>query len=796
MFNVCNLLCLSIAIFCIFGYLGAPLILWSLVIVGLLYSLQIPITTLYIVSGVLVLLNIPLLRRYVISFPLMKIMVKLEFLPVISKTEQIAIEAGTVWVDKELFSGKPNYDRILSETYSTLTPDEQAFIDGPCEELCKMVSDWEIYKTRDIPEKAWTFLKKEKFFGMIIPKEYGGLGFSPMANSAVVAKMSSRSSALGITVMVPNSLGPAELLVHYGTKEQKDHYLPRLAIGTEVPCFALTEPGAGSDAGAILANGVVFKDDKGEISIKLNWKKRYITLAAISTVLGLAFKLRDPDNILGKGADLGITCALIPTDTKGVEIGRRHDPLTVAFYNCPTEGHDVVIPISSVIGGKDGVGRGWQMLMESLAAGRGISLPASCTGGVKYLARVTGAYSTVRKQFGISIGKFEGIEEPLARIAGFTYIMEAARCYTCGGLSSGAKPAVITAIAKYHFTEMFRKVVNDAMDIMGGAAISLGPKNLVANSYFSNPISITVEGANILTRTLIIFGQGAIRCHPYSLDEIYALGSGDTAKFDRSFFGHVGHVLRNGFRYVFLTLTRGHLSVSKHSFGPMRSYYRKLSWTSAQFAFFSDLAMMMLGGTLKRKEKLTGRLGDVLSWMYLAIAVLKRYDVEKRKEDLPFIHWSMQYSFAQIQIAFEGIFANMGFMFKPFLWILRMNPIGSMPSDELGGKIARLMQTAGDQRDRLTNDIHVPKDSNTDHFALLEETFKSIADVAPISKKVMKAVRSGKLARKKNDSLFDDAVTATVITSAERDQLLKVEQMRRDVIQVDDYSQDEYLNRK
>ncbi|RAP33491.1 acyl-CoA dehydrogenase, partial [Candidatus Marinamargulisbacteria bacterium SCGC AAA071-K20] len=674
----CSLLCSVAVLFCVFGFVGAPLILWSIVSLGTLYLTQAPLTTIYVVGAILLLFNLPILRRYVISLPLMKIMIMIKFLPTISKTEQIAIEAGTVWVDKELFSGKPNYDRILGETYSQLTQEEQAFIDGPCEELCKLVNDWEVYRTREIPQKAWDYIKKEKFFGMIIPKEYGGLGFSPMANSAVVAKMSSRSSALGITVMVPNSLGPAELLVHYGTKEQKDHYLPRLAIGKDIPCFALTEPGAGSDAGAILANGVVFKDEKGEISIKLNWKKRYITLAAISTVLGLAFKLRDPENILGKGTDLGITCALVPTDVKGVVIGRRHDPLTVTFYNCPTEGHDVIMPISSVIGGKDGVGRGWQMLMESLAAGRGISLPASCTGGAKYLARVTSAYSTVRKQFGISIGKFEGIEEPLARMAGFTYIMEAARCYTCGGLSTGAKPAVVTAIAKYHFTEMFRTIVNDAMDIMGGAAISLGPKNLVANAYFANPICITVEGANILTRTLLIFGQGAIRCHPYSLDEIYAIGSEDLPKFDRSFFGHIGHVVRNGFRFVFLTLTRGHLSVSKRSFGPMRSYYRKLSWASAQFAFFADLAMMMLGGTLKRKEKLTGRFGDVFSWMYLAIAVLKRYDVEKRKEDLPFVHWSLQYSFAQMQKAFEGIFSNMGFLFKPVLWLLRANPIGSM----------------------------------------------------------------------------------------------------------------------
>lgn len=795
MLGECTVLCGGLALLLIMGYIGVPLILSSVVILGLLFLLQVPQLVLTISFAILVLLNVSLIRRYVISLPLMKIMTALKFLPSISKTEQVAIEAGNVWVDKELFSGKPNFKRILNETYSQLTKEEQAFIDGPCETLCSLVKDWDIYRNREIPEAAWDYIKQEKFFGMIIPKEYGGLGFSPMANSAVVAKMSSRSSALGITVMVPNSLGPAELLVHYGTEEQKNHYLPRLAKGEDIPCFALTEPTAGSDAGAILSNGVVFKNEAGEICLKLNWKKRYITLAAISTVLGLAFKLSDPDNILGKGNNLGITCALIPTSTEGVVIGRRHDPLSVSFYNCPTEGHDVVVPLSYVIGGKEGVGRGWQMLMESLAAGRGISLPASCTGGSKYLARVASAYTTVRQQFGLSIGKFEGIEEPLARIGGFTYLMEAARCYTCGGLATGEKPAVVTAIAKYNFTELFRHIVNDTMDIMGGAAISLGPKNLVANAYFANPISITVEGANILTRTLMIFGQGAIRCHPFSLDEIYALGSGDLAKFDRAFFSHIGHVIRNGIRYVMLTLTRGFFSFSSHSYGSLGRYYRKLNWVSAQFAFFADLAMIMLGGTLKRKEKLTGRFGDVLSWMYLATAVLKRYDVEKRKEDLPFVKWSLEYSFAQIHDAFVGIFENMGCLFKPALFLLRLSPIGSYPSDRLGSQVAQLMQTPGDQRDRLTNDIYVPTDINSDHFALLEDTFQKVVALHPIMKKINKAIRTGKLAKLKGAGLFENAFSAGIINAEEKEQLLKAEAQRNDVIQVDDYSEEEYKNR-
>ena len=421
-------------------------------------------------------MNVPVLRRLVFSGPIMNLLNALNFLPTISETEQTAIEAGNVWVEGELFSGKPDFKRIMNEPYPELTADEQAFLDGPVEELCAATNDWDVFKAKKLPDAAWEIIKRERFFGMIIPKKYGGLEFSPLANSAIVQKLSSRCGPLATTVMVPNSLGPAELLIHYGTQEQRDYYLPRLATGEEIPAFALTEPNAGSDAGAISSSGVVFKGEDGHLYLRLNWKKRYITLAAISTVLGMAFKLFDPENLLGKGEKHGITCALIPTDTPGVVLGRRHDPLGVPFYNCPTEGNDVIVPIDAMIGGAEGAGQGWRMLMESLAAGRGISLPASAAGGSKLVYRVASAHAKVRKQFGLPIGLFEGIEEPLARIGGFNYIMEAGRKYTCGALASGTKPAVVSAIAKYNFTEMQRKAINDGMDILGGNAISWGPR--------------------------------------------------------------------------------------------------------------------------------------------------------------------------------------------------------------------------------------------------------------------------------------------------------------------------------
>ena len=744
------------------------------------------------------LLKVPALRRSTISKGVMKAMDKLGFLPTISETEKTAIEAGTVWMDGELFSGKPNFDRINSQPYPDLRPEEKEFIEGPVEELCRMTDDWQVYQEKDLSDEVWSYLKEKRFFGMIIPEEYGGLGFSPLANSSVVQKLTTRSIPLSITVMVPNSLGPAELLIHYGTEEQKEYYLPRLATGEEIPAFALTEASAGSDAGAMQSRGEVFRGDDGELYLRLNWKKRYITLASISTVLGLAFKLYDPDNLLGQGEEPGITCALVPTDAEGVETERRHDPMSTPFYNSPTEGRDVVVPIDAIIGGAEQAGNGWRMLMESLSAGRGISLPAQSTGGAKYVSRVASAHATVRQQFGLPIGKFEGIEEPLARMGGFTYLMDAARIYTCGGLMQGAKPAVVSAIMKYNTTELQRQLVNDGMDVLGGNGISRGPNNLLARAYVAMPISITVEGANILTRTLMIFGQGAIRCHPYVYNEIVALEDGDLEAFDEAFAGHVGHVLGNTFRSLGLSLTRGRLARAPVD-GPAAPYYRKLAWASASFALLADLVMASLGGALKRKEKITGRFADVFSWMYLAAATLRRFEAEgRRKEDEPFMHWALQYSLAQMQEAFDGIYENieipgLTWLFRgPVAWWSRINPLSAQPSDRLGGTIAESLQTAGSQRDRFTEGIYLPAESEEPLYRL-EEAFRRTLASYDVVRKLRDAVKAGQLEKGSDPFAFiERAREKGILTPEEADQAREAEEARNDYIQVDSFSVEEY----
>ncbi|MEX1122368.1 MAG: acyl-CoA dehydrogenase, partial [Balneolales bacterium] len=785
-----------IAAVVLLGFNGAPLLMWVLFAAILMIGFSSPIWLWAVLGLASVLLLIPPVRRNLMTSGIMKLMKALDFLPVISQTERTAIEAGTVWVEGELFSGKPDFKRMMKENYAGLTAEEQAYLDGPVEELCAMANDWDIFRNKEFDLKIWEYIKKEKFFGLIIPKKYGGLEFSASANSAVVLKISTRSGPLGTTVMVPNSLGPAELLIHYGTQGQKDYYLPRLARAEEIPCFALTEPEAGSDAGAITSSGVVFKGDDGKLYIKLNWKKRYITLAAISTVLGLAFKLNDPENLLGKGTNPGITCGLIPSNTPGVDISRRHDPLGIPFFNCPTTGKDVIVPVDSIIGGIDGAGNGWKMLMESLAAGRGISLPATSAGGGKFVTRVTGAYAKVRQQFGLPIGKFEGIEEPLSRIAGYSYIMESARKYTNGALDAGAKPAVVTAIAKYNFTELARKIINDGMDIMGGAGISRGPRNLLAHSYMSTPIAITVEGANILTRTLMIFGQGAIRCHPYAYQEIDALTKGNLEQFDSVFWKHTGHVVRNMFRSVVLSITRGYVAFPGIG-GPAARYYRKMAWTSASFAFLADLVMSGYGGGLKVKGKLTGRFADILSWMYLGSAVLRRFEADGRpKEDLPFLHWSMQYCFFQCQTAFDGILTNLdmpviGAVFRgPVAFWSRLNPIANLPPDKLGQKVARVIQIPGALRDSMTEGIYIPKDKE-EALGRLENAFLLVSKSEPVFEKIKTAIKKGHLPKTKPNMLINDALHKKIITKEEASLLNQAEEARYDMLQVDSFALDE-----
>ncbi|HEX3130158.1 MAG TPA: acyl-CoA dehydrogenase, partial [Thermoanaerobaculia bacterium] len=633
--------------------------------------------------------------------------------PRISETERQALDAGTVWVDGELFSGRPDFRKMLAEPYPGLDDRERAFLDGPVETLCAMVDEWELSRTRELPEEVWRFLKEQRFFGLAIPREHGGHGFSALALSTIFGKVASRSLALSAVVLIPNSVGPGELLLEHGTPEQKAHYLPRLARGEEIPCFALTEPEAGSDAASLQSEGVLFRSGDGRLAIRLNWSKRYITLAPVATLLGLAFRLRDPENLLGRGEDVGITVALVPAHLPGISIGDRHDPLGVPFPNGPTEGRDVLVPVDAILGGPACAGRGWQMLMEALSAGRAISLPAQSVGGAKYVARVVGAYSMVRRQFGTEIGRFEGVEEPLARIAGLLYLMEAARVFTCAGVDAGHRPSVLSAISKYHQTELARALAQDGMDVLGGAAICLGPRNLLARAHIGAPIGITVEGANILTRTLILFGQGAIRCHPWVHREMAALEAEDGKALRRALFGHAAFFVRNAARALLLGLTRGWLARSPG--GPLNRYYKRLSWASARFALLTDLALLTLGSRLKLREKLSGRFADVLSWMYLGFCALRRFEAEgRRAEDLPLVRWAAEHALSQIQTAFEAIYANFG---GPLGWLLRQriptmrfNPVGAPPSDRLGAEAADALRRPGPQRDRLTSGLFLPSD--------------------------------------------------------------------------------------
>lgn len=782
-----------------FAFTGAPLWLWAITGFATLWGLNAPIWLMATYVVLCLIFNIKPIRRALVTNGVMKLLDALNFLPTISETERTAIEAGTTWVDAELFSGKPDLKRLNEENYPELTEKEQAFLDGPVEELCGMVSDWDVFVRKGFTDETWEFMRKHKFFGLIIPEKYGGLEFSASAHSAIITKLASRCGPLATTVMVPNSLGPAELLMHYGTDEQKDHYLPRLATGEEMPCFGLTEPTAGSDAGSMTAEGEVFKGEDGELYIRLNFTKRYITLAAISTVIGLAFKLNDPDNLLGKGEHLGITCALIPSDTDGIKLGRRHDPLGVPFYNCPIDGKDAVISIDQIIGGSEQAGKGWRMLMESLGVGRGISLPAQSVSGAKVASRALGAYTAIRRQFGINIGKFEGIEEPMARIGGFTYLMEAGRRYTCGGLDSGVKPAVVTAIAKYNFTELGRQIINDAMDIQGGAGISRGPRNIFAHSYIATPIAITVEGANILTRSLMIFGQGAIRCHPYAYEEIDALTRKDLKAFDDVFWKHIGHVGRNKARALLMTLTRGAIASSPVS-GPAAKYYRKLTWASSSFAFMADIALGSYGGRLKIKEKISGRFADILSWMYLITATLRRFEAEERpKEDEIFLEWSMEYGFARIQEAFDGIYKEikvpgLSWLFRgPIALWSRMNRIGSKPSDYLGHKVAQAMQEQGTVRDRLTDGIYLPEDTD-EALGRYEYALNALKEAEPVYKKIRAATKKKELPKTQPRFVIDKALEKGIISEEEAKIIRKAEDARVDVVQVDEFTLEEYQN--
>ena len=744
---------------------------------------------------------LPGLRRGLVTAGIFKAFRKA--LPSMSQTEKDALEAGTVWWEGELFAGKPDWAKMLAYPTPKLTPEEQRFLDVETAELCRLTKDWDCTQRQDMPTEVWRYMKEKGFFGMIIPKEFGGLGFSAYAHSQVVTKLSTRSSAPAVTVMVPNSLGPAELLLHYGTPEQKRHYLPRLAAGKEIPAFALTSPWAGSDAASIPDSGVICRgvhQGREVLGMRVSFDKRYITLAPVCTVFGLAFRLFDPQHLLGDVEDLGITCALVPHDHPGVNIGRRHLPLNAVWMNGPIRGTDVFMPLEFIIGGPQMAGQGWRMLMECLAAGRSISLPGSNTGMLKMTARAVGAYSRVRYQFKTAVGKFEGVEEALTRIGANAYLCDAARVMTAGAIDLGERPSVVSAIVKYHVTERARQSVNDGMDVIGGKGICLGPQNFLGRAYQQVPVAITVEGANILTRSLILFGQGAIRCHPFVLKEMDAARAGELKAFDTAFWGHVGYTLSNAARAMVMGLTGSHfVSVPSDVAPETRRYYQQLTRFSAAFAFIADLSMGTLGGALKRKEKLSARLGDILALMYLASATLKRFEDEGRQAaDAPLMQWAIWDCMFKIQLAFEGVIAN--FPSRLFATLLRrvvVFPLGRpyfVPSDDLGHRVASLLIAPSPTRDRLTSDVYLPTDVE-EPVGALEAALLATIEAEPIEAKLRKALKSGSfkpglIVGGGVDALYDVAFAAGALSGDEYAVLKRRSELRDKVIRVDDFPYD------
>ena len=748
----------------------------------------------FLVLVVSILFAVKPLRRYVLSRPIFHGLE--DAMPYISKTEREALEAGTVGFEGDLFCGQPDFEALLQAKEVSLTQEEQAFLDGPTAELCRLLDDWDITHNRtDLSPKTWDFIKENGFLGMIIPKRYGGLEFSATAQLSVLVTLYGHSITAATTVSVPNSLGPAELLLKYGTEEQKNHYLPRLADGRDIPCFALTGPNAGSDAASIPDTGVVCRrvvDGNEVIGIRLNWNKRYITLCPVATVIGLAFRLLDPDDLLGKGHDLGISCALIPANTPGIVKGRRHFPLNTAFLNGPTQGKDVFVTLDCLIGGPDKAGHGWRMLMECLSAGRAIGLPASALGGVQAVALASGAYARIRKQFNQPIASFEGIEEPLARIAGNNYLVDSAVMMTAAAIDNGAKPSLAGAILKYHTTELSRKSLMDAMDIHGGKGICLGPNNYLGRGFQGSPISITVEGANILSRSLIIFGQGAIRCHPYAFQEIDSIKQGDLVAFDKAIWGHFGFILSNFLQSILFTITGARLIRVPSS--SVKRYYQWIRYYSATLAFLADFSMITLGGKLKRREKLSARLGDVLSHLYFASAVLKRFHHSgEPSAERPLVDWCCQQLFYDCDVAIEGILANF-----PMRWVgrilrLLLQPFGlrqKKPSDALGAQLASILTKPSELRSQLTRFVFA-EDVPCCPLGRLEKAFHTICAVSPLEKKIQRAVRDNTLTASTWVTQIEEAALVGIINEEEAHQLHEAESARQQVIAVDDFSSDE-----
>ncbi len=785
------------------AYKRLPLIAFTLVFTALLtaYTFVPPAYGvwkgfLWLMLAALWLFNVRPLRKALITRPFMKAYMRM--LPSMSQTEKEALEAGTVWWDGELFSGKPKFEKLLASKVPQLTAEEQAFIDGPCEELCRMFDDWDItHRRADMPPKVWDYLKSKGFFAMIIPKKYGGLEFSAYAHSCVLVKLASRSGLLAATTAVPNSLGPAELLNHYGTEDQKNYYLPRLARGEEVPCFALTGPRAGSDAAALPDTGIVGRgmwQGKEIVGLRLNFNKRYITLAPVATVIGLAFRMFDPEKLLGDQQDLGITCALIPRNTAGVTIGRRHFPLNVPFQNGPLAGKDVFVPLDVIIGGTKMVGQGWRMLVEQLSVGRCISLPSNTTGGAKLGVFASGAYTRIRRQFNMPVGKFEGVEAVLARMVGYTYTMDAARSVTAGAIDGGEKPSVPSAMLKYHVTEMGRQVANDAMDVHGGKGIQLGPRNYLGRNYQVVPVAITVEGANILTRSLIIFGQGAIRCHPFVLREMNAARAKDVGEFDSALFGHIGFTISNAVRSFVMALTHArftHVPEVRET----KRYYQHIVRFSASFAFAVDVAMLTLGGYLKKKENLSARLGDVLSAMYLASMVLKHHENQGRPaEDLPIVEWACRNQLYKAQEQLHDFLRNFPNRFLAAVMRALIFPGGraySAPSDRLGRQLADAVLNATEVRDRLCKFVYRTLEPGNP-LGLLHEALVMAQTAEPIEKRIrVDGVKTGKVTALDTPGQIAQARELGIISDTEAAALREYDRKVMELISVDDFESHE-----
>lgn len=785
------------------AYRGVNLLNWTLgmalVIIGFTVFTDISLLVMMIVSLLFAALAIPLniknLRRKWLSEPFLAIY--REMLPTISDTEKVALEAGTVGWEGELFAGNPNWDLLLEQYWPELSESEKAFVDGPVEQLCSMLDPWKnTHELADLPPEVWSFLKEYKFFGMIIPKEYGGLGFSALAHRAVLQKISSVCAVAGSTVAVPNSLGPAELLVHYGTEEQKNHYLPRLARGEDIPCFGLTGPTAGSDATSIPDTGIICKGKyKGKevLGMRLNFDKRYITLAPVATIVGLAFRLYDPDGLVGDKKEIGISVALIPSDIPGMEIGKRHFPLNVPFHNGPVRGKDVFVPLDTLVGGIDMAGHGWRMLIELLAVGRAITLPSCSSGGNKLASLSTGAYSRIRKQFNLSIGRFEGIEAVMSRLAAYTYATSALSRMTATAVDLGQKPAVPSAIAKYHATEMSRQVITDAMDVHGGKGIIMGPRNYLGRGWQGMPIWITVEGANILTRSMMIFGQGAIRCHPYILKEMLAARMEDRKQgleeFDRQLFGHMGYSIGNAVRSMILGLSFARFAAVPTDRKTAR-YYRKLTRYSAALAFASDIVMLSLGGKLKYKERISGRLGDVLSQLYICSAMLKRYEIQGRPAaDQPILAWAFHDAIYKIQTALGNVVDNFPSRAVRILLSLFIFPLGRhelQPGDRLGHKVAQLLMSPSATRNRLTDGIFISKDA-ANPVGLLELALPRVIATEPLERRLYKAENSGVLVAGDSHEQLQKAVALSIITADEAKELEAVREMVTEIITVDEF---------